>query len=74
MLIIRITYLIGPFVHIGAAIANNLTKIPIFKRLHQKNTFRKQLLAVAAGIGITSTFGTPIGGALYSIEVMGTIF
>jgi len=64
----------GPFVHISASIANNLTKIGVFRRLHEKDTFRKQLLAVAAGIGITATFGTPIGGALYSIEVMATFF
>lgn len=64
----------GPFVHISAALANNITKVKIFRRLHHKNAFRKQLLAVAAGIGITATFGTPIGGALYSIEVMATFF
>ena len=64
----------GPFVHISAAIANNLAKFQCFKRLHEKNTFRKQILATAAGIGITSTFGTPIGGCLYSIETMSTFF
>lgn len=64
----------GPFVHISAGLANNITKVKPFRRLHHKNAFRKQLLAVAAGIGITSTFGTPIGGALYSIEVMATFF
>jgi len=31
----------GPFVHIAAAVANNITKLSIFKRLHKKNTFRK---------------------------------
>lgn len=64
----------GPFVHISAAVANNLAKLPYFKRLHSKNTFRKQILATAGGIGITATFGTPIGGCLYSIETMSTFF
>ena len=64
----------GPFVHISAAVANNLTKLSYFKRLHTKNTFRKQILATAGGIGITSLFGTPIGGCLYSIETMSTFF
>jgi len=31
----------GPFVHIAAAVANNITKLSIFRRLHKKNTFRK---------------------------------
>ena len=64
----------GPFVHIAAAVANNLAKFNYFKRLHVKNTFRKQILATAGGIGITSTFGTPVGGCLYSIETMSTFF
>ena len=64
----------GPFVHISAAVANNLSKFPIFKRMHVKNTFRKQILATAGGIGITATFGTPVGGCLYSIETMSTFF
>jgi len=64
----------GPFVHISAAVANNLAKFNYFKRLHSKNTFRKQILATAGGIGITATFGTPIGGCLYSIETMSTFF
>lgn len=64
----------GPFVHISAAVANNLSRFYFFKRLHVKNTFRKQILATAGGIGITATFGTPVGGCLYSIETMSTFF
>jgi chloride channel 2 len=28
------------------------------------------MLAIAAGLGVTSTFGTPVGGCLYSIETV----
>lgn len=28
------------------------------------------MLAVAAGVGLTATFGTPIGGCVYSIETV----
>lgn len=31
----------GPFVHLSAGIANNLSRIKIFNRIHQKSTFRK---------------------------------
>jgi len=31
----------GPFVHISACIGNNLSKMSIFRRLYQKQTFRK---------------------------------
>lgn len=60
----------GPFVHLSACIANNLCKLNIFRRIHKKNTFRRQVLAIAAGVGVTATFGTPIGGCLYSIETV----
>ena len=64
----------GPFVHISAAVANNLSKFRLFKNLHEKNTFRKQILSAAGGIGITATFGAPIGGCLYGIETTSTFF
>lgn len=28
------------------------------------------MLAIAAGVGVTATFGTPVGGCLYSIETV----
>lgn len=64
----------GPFVYISAAIAYNISKLKIFRRLHEKKSFRKQILSAAGGIGLTATFGTPIGGCLYSIEILTTFF
>lgn len=64
----------GPFVYISAALAYNLSKISFFRRLHEKKSFRKQILSAAGGIGLTATFGTPIGGCLYSIEILTTFF
>lgn len=57
----------GPFVHIAACIANKLAKISIFKDIN--NATKKNMLAAAVGAGVTATFGTPIGGVLFSIEV-----
>jgi H+/Cl- antiporter ClcA len=31
----------GPFVHLSACIANNLSKLKIFNRIHHKNTLRR---------------------------------
>ena len=64
----------GPFVYISAAVAYNLSKFRWFRRLHFKKSFQKQILATAGGIGLTATFGTPIGGCLYSIEILTTFF
>lgn len=64
----------GPFVYISAAIAYNLSKFRWFRRLHSQKSFRKQILSAAGGIGLTATFGTPIGGCLYSIEILTTFF
>ena len=51
----------GPLVHISCCVANNLSKLPCFSRLLEKNTLRKQMLAIASGVGVTATFGTPVG-------------
>ena len=32
------------------------------------------MLAVGCAVGVSSNFGAPIGGVLFSIEVMGTYF
>lgn len=36
--------------------------------------FRRQILAAGVAAGVTATFGTPVGGVLFSIEVTSTYY
>ena len=55
----------GPFIHIAGIVANNLP----YRELKENKTLRHQFLTAAVAIGVTSTFGAPIGGVLFAIEV-----
>jgi len=60
-------------VHISACIANKLAKLSIFKDINN-SAIKKSMLAAAVGAGVTATFGTPIGGVLFSIEVTSSYY
>lgn len=64
----------GPFVHVSAIIGNKLMKLGMFKSLHDNLTIRNQILAASVAAGVASTFGAPIGGVLFSIEVTATYY
>lgn len=55
----------GPFVHIAGCIANFLP----YQSIQENKTLRHQFLTAAIAVGVTCTFGAPIGGVLFSIEV-----
>lgn len=60
----------GPFLHTSCIVAFNLAKtLPGFSELSKNKVIIKQLLAAASAVGVSSCFGTPIGGVLFSIEV-----
>ena len=40
----------------------------------QNHQLKKQMLAAAVAAGVTATFGAPIGGLLFSIEVTSTYY
>jgi chloride channel 2 len=65
---------IGPFVHISAGIANKLSKLSIFHSINENTTMKKSLLAASVGAGVAASFGTPVGGVLFSIEVTSTFY
>lgn len=64
----------GPMVHINCIIAQKLTKLSIFGNIYENATLRQQILASAVSAGLAATFGAPIGGVLFSIEVAATYF
>ncbi|EER19893.1 conserved hypothetical protein [Perkinsus marinus ATCC 50983] len=67
----------GPFVHVSGCIANALSRyLPAkrFRRYFTYETFRLQLLAVAVSTGVTATFGAPVGGVIFAVEVTAVYF
>ncbi|KAN0022071.1 hypothetical protein ACTFIU_004235 [Dictyostelium citrinum] len=64
----------GPYIHISATLANTLLSIKPFKSIAQNDTQRSQLLAACCALGVAATFGSPIGGVLFSIEATGTFY
>jgi len=60
----------GPFVHIAGCIASFLP----YSQLDSNKTLRHQFLTAAVAVGVTCTFGAPIGGVLFAIEVSSSTF
>eukprot|EP01119_Soliformovum_irregulare_P016972 TRINITY_DN4996_c0_g1_i4.p1 TRINITY_DN4996_c0_g1~~TRINITY_DN4996_c0_g1_i4.p1 ORF type:complete len:595 (-),score=108.49 TRINITY_DN4996_c0_g1_i4:40-1824(-) len=65
---------VGPFVHIGALIINNVAKLGVFKKIKANKQLMQQMLGVGCAIGYGASLGTPIGGVLLSIEVTSTYY
>lgn len=64
----------GPFVHISAGIVNKLSKFAPFRDIYKNQSLKKQMLTASVAAGVTATFGAPIGGVLFSIEVSSTYY
>jgi H+/Cl- antiporter ClcA len=60
----------GPFIHISSCIAMILP----YKELRFNKTLTQQFLSAAIAVGVAITFGAPIGGMLFAIEVTSTQF
>lgn len=59
----------GPFVHLSCIIARQLLRLPLFRQIRDSEDLTHHVLSAACAVGVTATFGTPIGGVLFSIEV-----
>ncbi|XP_054160906.1 chloride channel protein 2-like [Oppia nitens] len=65
----------GPFVHISAMLVNQLVKL--FGPIRSQNEYESRfldLIAVACAVGVATTFASPVGGVLYSIEIVSVFF
>jgi H+/Cl- antiporter ClcA len=63
----------GPFLHISCIFADKISKLPFFNNLVNPE-MKKQILSIAVAVGVSVTFGCPIGGLLFSIEVTATFY
>jgi chloride channel 2 len=64
----------GPFVHLSCIIAHQLLRLPLFQQIRRSQDLTHHVLAAACAVGVTATFGTPVGGVLFSIEVTTTYY
>ena len=64
----------GPYVHMASCVASQLCQLPMFRRIGQNEHLRRQVLAAACAAGVSATFGAPVGGVLFSIEVTSTFY
>jgi chloride channel 2 len=60
----------GPFVHLVSCIADNLP----YKAMRVNKSIRHQMIAAAIAVGVSATFGAPIGGVLFSIELSTNVY
>jgi len=64
----------GPFVHVAVAISDSLMRLHCFRHCRRNTSKRLEILGCASAAGVASTFGTPFGGVLFSIEVTATYY
>ncbi|OQS04424.1 chloride channel protein 1-like [Thraustotheca clavata] len=65
----------GPFVHTACILSHQFMKhTPFFQRLYRNESLHRHMYNAACAVGVASTFGAPIGGVLFSIEVTSSFF
>lgn len=64
----------GPYVHISTALAAQLARLPFFGKIQRNEGLKLQLFAAGCAAGVAVTFGAPIGGVIFSIEVTTTYY
>lgn len=64
----------GPYVHICSILSHQLTRMPMFQRVAKNDSLRLQMISAGCAVGVATTFGAPLGGVLFSIEVTSTYY
>ncbi|CAE8699260.1 unnamed protein product, partial [Polarella glacialis] len=57
----------GPFVHIASCVSRYLLSSQFFKNVSLP---REDVLLAAVAVGVGTTFGAPVGGVLFALELM----
>ncbi|XP_053546227.1 chloride channel protein ClC-Kb-like [Bombina bombina] len=66
---------VGPFVHLSSMIAAYLGRMRSSVTGDYENKWKEQeMLVAAAAVGVSTVFGAPISGVLFSVEVMSSHF
>eukprot|EP01088_Endostelium_zonatum_P015688 TRINITY_DN3968_c0_g1_i1.p1 TRINITY_DN3968_c0_g1~~TRINITY_DN3968_c0_g1_i1.p1 ORF type:complete len:966 (+),score=180.08 TRINITY_DN3968_c0_g1_i1:152-3049(+) len=60
---------LGPYTHSCAILAHNLVQFPLFHRIKGNRALYNQMLLVGCAMGAATTFGAPVGGVLFAIEM-----
>lgn len=61
---------VGPLIHLAAIMANSLLKKDRFKHLDKNYAMKRSILSAAVGCGVTCAMGAPLGGLIFSIEMV----
>jgi hypothetical protein len=64
----------GPFVTTSACMGQMMMNVPWFKPIRDNPHLAHHILAASVAVGVSATFGSPIGGVLFSIEVTSTYY
>lgn len=64
----------GPFVHVAAAVADNIMRLPMFRSLHEQDSKRLDVLSHACAAGVASSFGASFGSVLFALEFTSTSY
>ena len=64
----------GPIIHLSTMVAENLLQLPVYRVLRKNNMTRKTMVNTAIAAGVVSTFGTPFGGVVFSIELCTAVY
>jgi len=64
----------GPYVHMASCTAQLLCSFHPFRWIGNNEHLRRQVLAAGCAAGVSATFGAPVGGVLFSIEVTSTYY
>ncbi|KAI0363373.1 Clc chloride channel, partial [Pilatotrama ljubarskyi] len=62
----------GPSVHVACCIGNLVASM--FKRFSRSQVKMREILTASSAAGVAVAFGSPIGGVLFSIEEMSSVF